>query len=102
MQLIRVVLTPRQLIGSAESDQIWSDTTMPCLDQRRDHFPVQVGPRRLAMHQQDGSCIARALVQEMDPVTVDVYVMRRERKIREALKAIVRRSQNPWFHGRLN
>ena len=65
--LVRVVLARGRLVGAAEADEVGRDRPEPGRGDHRDHRPVEVAPRRLAVQQQHRlGRVARALVDDVD------------------------------------
>ena len=94
VELIRVAVAAGQLVRSAESDQIGSDTAMTRAGEHGNHLAVEVTPGGLAMHEQDGVGVARSLVQVVKAIAVHLDVMGLEGKVRQILEAIVRGAQD--------
>ena len=92
------------LVGATEAHQVGSDDPEAGARERFDHLPVQVAPRRLAVHEKDllGSR-RRALVDVVHPEgsasvpARDVDVMGGELEVGQALEALVGRAEH--VHG---
>jgi hypothetical protein len=74
LPLERVVLAGGRLVGPAEADQVRREHAQPGAGEDRDHVPVQVAPRRLAVHAEHDRSVARALVDVVDPQRAAVSV----------------------------
>ena len=64
---VGVVGACRGLVGATEADQIGRDATQSGVDEHRDHLAVEETPRRFAVEQQHDVCVARSLVEIVDP-----------------------------------
>ena len=83
---IGVVVLRVGLVGATEADEVGGDGAEARVDEQRDHLAVEVAPRRLAVHEQDGGSVGPALVEVVDAeppafTVVDLHVVRGEGKV---------------------
>ena len=62
----RIIRLLRRLVRTAASDKIDGNDPSSGCRKRRDHLSVQIGPGRVAVHQQDGLGVLRTHIDMMD------------------------------------
>ena len=93
----RVVALRGGLVGAAEAHQVRCEHAVPVRHQAREDLPVQVRPRRVAVHEHDRCGAARPLVQVVDAeqgavLRLHLRVVRRKGVAVELLEAGVGRA----------
>ena len=79
------------LVGPAHPEVVHGDHPVAGIGEHRDHVPVQVGPRRLAVEEQHDLAVGGTLVHVGLSQAVDLHVLGLIRPVRQALEARIRR-----------
>ena len=93
----RVISPVGGLVGLACAGKIHGDDATPGFQQAGDHLAIEIGPGRVAMQQEDGLSITRALVDVVDAelssiLILDGLVVGRPRITRQVCKTFVWRT----------